>query len=68
MHRIDPLTQVAGRQHLDSAGGGARITFDRFALDAALAVPLTRIGVDNKRPAVRFLVSLTTRLFPWSYQ
>jgi len=68
VHRIDPLTAVTGRQHLNSAGAGARISFDRFALDAALAVPLTRIGVDNKRPATRFLVSLTTRLFPWSYQ
>jgi hemolysin activation/secretion protein len=68
VHRIDPLTDVAGRQHLDSAGTGARINFDRFALDAALAVPLTRIGIDNRRPATRFLVSLTSRLWPWSYQ
>ena len=68
VHRIDPLTEVGGRQHLDSTGAGARVSFDRFALDAALAVPLTRIGVDNKRPPTRFLVSLTTRLFPWSYQ
>lgn len=59
---------VPGSDHLDSVGGGARVNFDRFALDAALAVPLTRIGLDNKRPGVRFLVSLTTRLFPWSYQ
>jgi hemolysin activation/secretion protein len=68
VHRIDPLTEIAGRQHLDSVGAGARISFDRLALDAALAVPLTRIGVDNKRPPTRFLVSLTTRLWPWSYQ
>jgi hemolysin activation/secretion protein len=68
VHRIDPLTDTGGREHLDSAGGGARISFERFALDAALAVPLTRIGIDNKRPPTRFLVSLTTRLWPWSYQ
>jgi hemolysin activation/secretion protein len=59
---------VAGANHLDSVGAGARVNFDRFVLDAALAIPLTRIGFDNKRPPVRFLVSLTTRLFPWSYQ
>jgi hemolysin activation/secretion protein len=53
--------------HLNSVGGGARVNFDRFALDAALAVPLTPVGVDHKRPGTRFLVSLTTRLFPWSY-
>jgi hemolysin activation/secretion protein len=68
VHRIDPLTDIGGRQHLDSVGTGARISFERFALDAALAVPLTRIGIDNKRPPTRFLVSLTTRLWPWSYQ
>jgi hemolysin activation/secretion protein len=62
-HLIDPI----GRQHLDSVGAGARINFDRFALDAALAVPLTRIGIDDRRPDPRFLVSLTSRLWPWSY-
>ena len=64
----DLLTVVPGRQHLDSIGGGARINFDRFALDAALAIPLTRIGLENRRPDPRFLISLTTRLFPWSYR
>jgi hemolysin activation/secretion protein len=57
-----------GSQHLDSVGAGARVNFNRFSLDAALAVPLTRVGFDNKRPGARFLISLTTRLFPWSYQ
>src|SRR6185437_768331 len=61
------LVVVAGSQHLDSVGAGARVNFNRFALDAAFAVPLTRIGLNNKRPDPRFLVSLTTRLFPWSY-
>jgi hemolysin activation/secretion protein len=64
----DRLTDPVGRQHLDSVGAGARINFDRFALDAALAVPLTRIGIDDRRPATRFLVSLTSRLWPWSYR
>ena len=61
------LVDVAGADHLDSVGGGARVNFGRFSLDAAMAVPLTRIGLDRKRPGPRFLVSLTTRLFPWSY-
>jgi hypothetical protein len=64
----DRFTVVPGPDHLNSVGAGARVNFDRFALDAALAVPLTRIGVDNRRPGARFLVSLTTRLFPWSLQ
>ena len=64
------LNDFIGPRHLNSAGGGARVNFDRFALDAALAVPLTRIqiGADERRPGVRFLVSLTSRLWPWSYQ
>ena len=53
---------------LDLVGGGARINFDRFALDAAVAVPLTKVGPDNARPDPRVLVSLTSRLFPWSYR
>ena len=64
----DRLTITPGNEHLDSIGGGARIAFDRFALDAALAIPLTRVGLDNRRPDPRLLVSLTTRLFPWSYR
>lgn len=68
VHTIDSLIDISGRQHVDSVGTGARISWERFALDAALAVPLTRIGLDNKRPPTRFLVSLTTRLWPWSYQ
>jgi hemolysin activation/secretion protein len=62
------LLLVQGSDHLDSIGAGARINFDRFALDSAVAFPLTRLGLDDRKPPVRFLVSLTTRLFPWSYQ
>ena len=56
------------RGHLNSVGAGARISFDRFALDAALAVPLTHVGLENKKPDPRVLVSLITRLWPWSYK
>ena len=62
------LSGVDGSEHLNSVGGGARVNFDRFALDASVAVPLTRIGFDDKRPDPRFLLSLTTRLWPWSYR
>jgi hemolysin activation/secretion protein len=68
VHSRGPVALVEGSQHLDSIGGGVRVNFDRFALDGALAVPLTHIGVDRKRPGARVLVSLTTRLWPWSYQ
>jgi len=68
VRNLDRLLVVQGSEHLNSIGAGARIGFDRFALDAAVAIPMTRIGFDNKRPDTRFLVSLTTRLWPWSYQ
>jgi hemolysin activation/secretion protein len=57
-----------GPDHLDSVGTGARIAWRRFTIDAAMAAPLTRIGSPARKPPLRFLVSLTTRLFPWSYE
>ena len=66
IHNLDRLFTLEGSRHLDSAGVGARVNWERFALDSALALPLTRIGPDNRRPDPRFLVSLTTRLWPWS--
>ena len=65
---LDRLFNIDGSTHLNSVGGGARVSFNRFALDAALAVPLSRVGIDDRRPPVRFLISLTTRLWPWSIQ
>jgi hemolysin activation/secretion protein len=64
----DRVAPFPGADHLDSVGGGARINFDRFALDASLAVPLTRVGFDDKRPGPRILLSVTSRLWPWSYR
>jgi hemolysin activation/secretion protein len=61
------LAIVDGSRHLNSVGAGARLNFDRFSFDAALAVPLTRIGANNRRPGASLLVSLTTRLWPWQY-
>jgi hemolysin activation/secretion protein len=59
--------QVSGSENLVSAGGGLRLTFrDRFRLDATLAVPLKRAGAQNERGDARLLISLTTRLAPWT--
>lgn len=63
-----PLAVTPGTDHLDSVGVGARVNWERFTIDGAMAVPLTRIGEPARRPPLRFLISLTTRLFPWSYQ
>lgn len=52
--------------HLKSAGGGIRGQLnDRMALDAAVAIPLEKAGVLNRRGDPRFLLTLTTRLLPW---
>jgi hemolysin activation/secretion protein len=51
---------------LTSVGGGLRAAFSgRFLLDAVLAVPLDRTPLQTRRGDTRFLVSLTTRLWPW---
>jgi hemolysin activation/secretion protein len=65
-HRASSII-VTQRQHLDSIGAGARINWDRFVLDAGLAIPLTHIGPFDTKPDPRLLVSLTTRLWPWRY-
>lgn len=66
----DTLFTLPGSQHLNSVGAGARVNFSRFALDAVLAVPLNAVPLENnnKRPDPRFLITLTSRLWPWSYQ
>ena len=64
----DKLTILDQSNHLNSVGGGARIGFGRFALDAAVAFPLTRVGLLYEKPDPRFLVSLTSRIWPWSYR
>jgi len=58
---------TAGADKLLSAGGGVRIGFgDRFRLDATLAVPLKRAGLQTERGDPRLLISFTTRLLPWN--
>ncbi len=59
--------QVSGDpEHVKSVGGGIRAALaDRLALDAAVAIPLEKAGIENKRGDARFLMTLTTRLLPW---
>lgn len=64
----DRLLILDQSNHIDSIGAGARISFNRFALDATLAAPLTKVGLLDRRPDPRLLISLTTRLWPWSYR
>ena len=55
------------RDRLSSVGGGVRAAWgNRARLDLVLAVPLERAGLRTERPDPRLLVSLTTRLWPWS--
>ena len=53
-------------ERVRSAGGGVRADLDsRFRIDAALAVPLVRAGLQTKRGDPRLLVTLTSRFIPW---
>jgi hemolysin activation/secretion protein len=62
----DSLFVTPGRQDLHSAGAGIRAAFgDRVQLDATFAVPLVPTGLFDETPDPRFLISLTTRLWPW---
>jgi hemolysin activation/secretion protein len=52
---------------LYSAGGGLRGIYKGAAIDVAVAVPLKRAGILEEKPDPRILVSISTRLFPWSF-
>jgi hemolysin activation/secretion protein len=57
---------ASGRQQLSSVGAGVRAAYgDRFRIDAIIAEPLDRLPFQSRRGDTRFLVSLTTRLWPW---
>jgi hemolysin activation/secretion protein len=52
---------------LTSVGGGVRAGYgDAFRLDVLVAVPLDRPEILTEKPDPRVLISLTTRLWPWS--
>jgi hemolysin activation/secretion protein len=60
---------VIPRQELSSVGAGVRAAYGgRLRLDLLLAKPLDRVGAQTERGDVRFLVSLTTLLWPWRTQ
>jgi len=61
----DRLFILPGRQ-LSSIGAGVRAAYgDRFRIDALIAVPLDRAGFQASKGDPRFLITLTTRLWPW---
>jgi hemolysin activation/secretion protein len=65
----DRVFAAAERRHLFSVGGGVRAALgDGARLEALVAVPLERSGLQTERGDARFLVSLTTRLWPWSFK
>jgi hemolysin activation/secretion protein len=67
IRNLDQLDGAPRDQNVTSFGGGVRATLgDQFRLDLALAVPIDRVGPLLERPDPRFLLSLTTRLWPWS--
>jgi hemolysin activation/secretion protein len=59
---------LVGGRSLASAGAGLRAALgDGARLEAILAVPLERAGLQASRGDPRLLISFTTRLWPWSY-
>ncbi|HWT11180.1 MAG TPA: ShlB/FhaC/HecB family hemolysin secretion/activation protein [Allosphingosinicella sp.] len=64
----EDLQPAVGRQELTSIGIGARVAWgDRLRVEMLLAVPLDRTTFQPRRDT-RLLVSLTTRLWPWSFR
>ncbi|HYI40793.1 MAG TPA: ShlB/FhaC/HecB family hemolysin secretion/activation protein [Allosphingosinicella sp.] len=59
---------LAGGRTLASTGAGLRAALgDGARLEAVLAVPLKRAGLQGERGDPRLLLSFTTRLWPWSF-
>jgi hemolysin activation/secretion protein len=58
-----------GRQELTSVGGGVRAAIgDQFRVDLSYAEPLDHVGIGGRKPGSRLLLSLSTRLWPWSFR
>lgn len=64
----DRLFVTDGARRLSSIGAGLRTVLRGFNLDAAYAIPLKRVGPLDEKPDHRLLISLTTRLWPWSFK
>ena len=64
----DPSRKPANPDRLWSAGAGVRAVLgSSIQADAFVAVPLERPDLSPDRGDVRFMFSLTAKLFPWSY-
>lgn len=66
---VENEDRFAGRRRddLQSIGAGLRAVYgDRAQLDLVVAVPLARAGTLAETPDPRILLSLTTRLLPWT--
>lgn len=64
----DPSRRPSNPDRLWSAGGGLRVAWGRgMQTDMLVAVPLERPDLAPRRGDVRFMVSLTARLFPWRF-
>ncbi|MBI1403377.1 MAG: ShlB/FhaC/HecB family hemolysin secretion/activation protein [Porphyrobacter sp.] len=64
----DPSRRPGNPDKLWSAGGGLRVAWGSgLQGDFAVAVPLERPDLAASKGDVRFLFSLTARLFPWRY-
>ncbi|MCL9998483.1 MAG: ShlB/FhaC/HecB family hemolysin secretion/activation protein [Erythrobacter sp.] len=64
----DPSRAGSNPDKLWSAGGGVRLSWGRgIQSDLVVAVPLETPDLAQRRGDVRFLFSLTARLFPWRF-
>lgn len=64
----DPSRKPGNPDRLWSAGGGVRAVWgSKIQADAFVAVPLERPDLAVQRGDVRFMFSVTARLFPWRY-
>jgi hypothetical protein len=64
----DPSRKPTNPDKLWSAGGGLRVAWGAgLQSDFVVAVPLERPDLAPTKGDVRFLFSLTARLFPWRY-
>lgn len=64
----DPSRRASNPDRLWSVGGGVRLSWGQgIQSDFLIAVPLARPDLAASKGDVRFLFSLTARLFPWRF-
>lgn len=64
----DPLSTTDTDFVLSIGGGFRAVLNNRFRVDGTVAVPLKAAGLQTKNHDPRFLVSLSTKLWPWEDQ